>query len=131
MSYYSDNKDEVKAPIKELGLSWQFLGREDGDTKGRYSGDGVQVFAKYTDRHADFTITGSDEEKKQAILDAWDEMPTVTPENDDVPPSPAQAEQSKEVRIWQLKKPTQRPGEPDALFERRLEAWRKADPRNG
>lgn len=131
MSYYSENKDAVKAPIKELDLSWQFLGREGGDTKGRYTGEGVQVFAKYTDEHADFTISGDDEGKIQTILDAWDEMPTLTPEEDEVPPSPAEQEEAKEVRVWRFKKPTQRPGEPDALFERRLEAWQEEDPREG
>lgn len=131
MSYYSDHKDDVKAPLKELGLTWQFLGREEGNTKGRYSGEDVSVFVMYTDRHADFTISGADEEKKQAILDAWAQMPTLTPEEDDVPPSPAEQEEAKEVRVWRFKKPTQRPGEPDVLYERRLEAWREEDPRDG
>ncbi len=131
MSFYSDNKADVKAPFKELDLSWQFLGREGGDTKGRYSGEGVQVFAKYTDRHADFTISGSDEGKIEQILDAWAEMPTVEPEEDAAPPSPAEEQEAKEVRVWRFKKPDQRPGEPDALYQRRLDAWKDEDPRGG
>lgn len=131
MSYYSEHKDEVKAPLKALDLSWQFLGREDGNTKGRYAGEDVSVFVMYTDRHADFTVSGGDEGKIEQILDAWSGMPTLTPEEDDVPPSPAEQEEDKEVRVWKFKKPTQRPEEPDALFERRLEAWKEEDPRDG
>lgn len=127
ISYYSENKDAVKAPLKEQDLSWQFIGREGSTTKGRYSGEGVSVFVMYTDEHADFTVKGSDEERKQAILDAWDGMETLDPE--EAGPTPAEQEASKEVRVWEFKKPVQRPGEPDALFERRLEAWKEEDPR--
>ncbi len=129
MSYYSDNKAQIKEPLKDLGLSWRFLGREDGNTKGLYSGDDVSVFVLYTSEHADFTIRGDDEEKKQAILDAWSSMPTLDPDEDAAPASPAEQQRSKQVRIWEFKKPTRRPGEPDALYERRLEAWEEKDPR--
>lgn len=127
ISYYSDNKAAVKAPLKELDLSWQFIGREGSTTKGRYSGEGVSVFVMYTDEHADFTVEGSDEEKKGTILDAWDELETLDPE--EAGPTPAEQQASKEVRVWEFKKPTRRPGEPEALFERRLEAWKEEDPR--
>lgn len=127
MSYYSENKSAVKAPIKALDLTWQFLGREGGDTKGRYSGDDIQIFVQYSDQYADFTVWGEDEDKVDEILDAWSQMPTVSP--DEAPPSPAEQEEAKEVRIWRFKQPVQREGEPDALFENRLEAWKEKDPR--
>jgi hypothetical protein len=128
MSYYSDNKDAVKAPLKELGLDWQFLGRESGTTKGRYSGDGVSVFVMYTDDHADFTVQGDDGDKRQRILDAWSDMPTVDPE--EAGPRPGEGEEPTEVRVWKFKEPTRRPGEPEALYERRLAAWEEDDPRD-
>ncbi len=131
MSFYSDHKDEVKAPIKELGLKWQFLGRDGDDTKGRYSGDGVQVFARFTDSHADFTVWGEDTEAVETILEAWSEMPTVEPDEDEAPKLPQEEAKDKAVKVWEFKKPTQRPGEPDGLYQRRLEDWEAEDPRKG
>lgn len=128
MSYYSENKDAVKAPLKELNLSWQFLGQDGDTTKGRYAGDDVSVFVMYTEDHADFTIQGDDEEKKKRILDAWSDMPTVDPE--EAGPPPGEEDDPTEVRVWRFKKPTRRPGEPEALFERRLAAWEDEDPRS-
>lgn len=130
MSYYSDNKAAIKQPFKNLGLDWQFLGREGGNTKGRYAGDDVSVFVLFTSEHADFTLQGSDEKKKQAIRDAWEDHPTTTPQDDDAPPTPAEEQQTKEVRMWEFKEPTRRPGEPEALYQRRLEDWEKDDPRS-
>lgn len=130
MSYYSDNKDAIKQPFKDLGLKWQFLGREQGNTKGRYAGDDVSVFVLFTSEHADFTLQGSDEKKKQAIRDAWEDHPTTTPDDPEAPPTPAEEQRTKEVRIWEFKEPNQRPGEPDALYERRREAWEEEDPRS-
>ncbi len=128
MSYYSDNKNAIKKPFKDLDLKWQFLGQEKGSTKGRYAGDDISVFVLFTSEHADFTLQG-DAKKKQTILDAWDDHPTTQPTQDDAPPTPAEEQRTKEVRMWEFKKPTQRPGEPDALYQRRLKAWEKEDPR--
>jgi len=130
MAFYSDNKNAIKAPIKDEGLSWQFVGREDGNTKGKYVGDDVEVFALYTDEHADFTITGTDDDPIDAILDGWSDFPYEEVDEDEADvASPADEEQAQEVRIWQFKKPTRREGEPEHFYEKRLEEWKAQDPR--
>jgi hypothetical protein len=131
MGLYSDNKSAIKAPIKDQDLTWQFLGREQGNTKGRYSGDDVEVFALYTDEHADFTVQGTDEEAIEAILSAWDEFPhEEVDEDEEEIASPADEEEEVEVAVWKFKKPTRRPGEPEHFYERRLEDWKAKDPRS-
>lgn len=130
MGVYSDNKNQIKKPIKEQDLSWQFLGREQGNTKGRYSGEDVQVFALYTEEHADFTIQGTDEEAIEAILEGWEAFPYEEVDEDEAEiASPADEEQKTEVLVWQFKKPTRRPGEPEHFYKRRLEDWKAEDPR--
>ncbi len=129
MSYYSENKDAVKAPFKELGLTWQYLGQDKGDTKGRYAGDDVSVFVLYSSEHADFTIEGTDEDAIETILAAWEDMETLEPEDQAAPESPMDEALRKEVEVWRFKKPARRPGEPDSLYERRLEDWKAQDPR--
>lgn len=131
MSVYSSNKDAIKAPIKDQDLTWQFLGREQGNTKGRYSGDDVSVFALYTDEHAEFTISGTDDEAIDAILAGWDEFPhdEVEIDEEDVL-TPADEEEKLAVQVWRFKKPTRRPGEPEHFFEKRLADWKADDPRS-
>lgn len=131
MGVYSDNKDAIKAPIKDQDLTWQFLGREQGNTKGRYSGDDVEVLALYTDEHAEFTISGTDAEAIDAILEGWEAFPYEEVEiEDDEVVTQAEEEQRVEVAVWQFKKPTRRPGEPEHFYERRLEEWKAQDPRS-
>lgn len=129
MSYYSENKDAVKAPFKELGLTWRYLGQDKGDTKGRYTGDDVSVFVLYSSEHADFTVEGTDPEAIETILAAWEDMPTLAPEDEEAPESPMDEALAKEVQVWRFKEPARRPGEPESLYRKRLEDWKAKDPR--
>lgn len=128
MAEYSANKDLIKKPFKALGLKWRFLGQDGETTKGQYASDDVKVFVQYTSEHADFSLTGPDEEL-QAILEAWAPFETEMPDEDEAPPSVEDEALAKELSVWRFKKPVQRPGEPEAFFERRLDEWKDADPR--
>ncbi len=130
MGTYSENKAAVKAPLKELGLKWQYLGQEKGDTKGRYAGDDVSVFVLYSSEHADFTIEGTDDEAIDTILSAWESFETLEPEDEGAPESPMDEALRKEVEIWRFQEPARRPGEPEGLYQKRLEAWKARDPRS-
>lgn len=129
MSTYSENKDAVKAPFKELGLKWQYLGQDKGDTKGRYAGDDVSVFVLYSSEHADFTIEGTDDDAIETILSAWEGFETIEPEEEAAPESPMDEALRKEVEIWRFKEPARRPGEPEGLYKKRLADWEAKDPR--
>jgi hypothetical protein len=122
---YEPNKDVVKAPLKDLGMKWQYLGQG----KGRYAGEGVQAFVQYTDTGADFTVWGPDDAAVKKILDAWNaafpaaESAAATQEKKE-----AEAAESEAMRLWRLAEPQRRPGEPEGFFRRRREEWERQKP---
>lgn len=128
MSFYSENKTAVKKPFKQLGLKWQYLGQDGETTKGRYNGEEVGVFVQYSGEHADFTITGTDEKAIEKILSAWEDMETLDVD-EPAPASPADEALEKELFVWRFKEPKRRPGEPESLYQRRVEDWKAKDPR--
>ncbi|MHB8604614.1 MAG: hypothetical protein ACYDCK_05110 [Thermoplasmatota archaeon] len=118
---YEPNKDAIKAPIKELGLKWQYL----GSGKGRYWGYGINIFAQFGDT-ASFSIRTHDDKMRQKLIDAWAKYPNVAAETEK---KEAKAAIDSALGEWELAKPTPRSGEPDFFFKKRLAEWEAKDPR--
>lgn len=119
MSAYSANKDAIKAALKEEAMSFQHLGRG----QGRYYNETVQVFAKWGDRDADYTLRGDAVvvEKLAGILKGMGAT--------DFTEEAKAQEEAAEVTAWKLEKPAPRPGEPEFFLKKRLAEWEARDPR--
>ncbi|MGQ0534499.1 MAG: hypothetical protein ACT4PT_00300 [Methanobacteriota archaeon] len=124
MDVYEPNKDAIKAPLKKLGMKWQYLGRG----KGRYFGEDVQAFVQFTDAGADYTVRGAHAKVKK-ILAAWSAFRTAEHTEAAVAAEEREA-RDEATRLWELARPVPRPGEPEGFFRRRLAAWEAARPDN-
>ncbi|HVL87790.1 MAG TPA: hypothetical protein VM681_07305 [Candidatus Thermoplasmatota archaeon] len=117
---YGPNKDDIKAPIKEMGLKWQFL----GEGRGRWTGPGVTVFLQTTEHGQDMTVSG-DAAKVQRVLDAWKPYRAATREAEK---EVLGAEEDVARTIWRIDRPVQQPGEPASFYARRLAEWKAKEP---
>lgn len=127
---YDERKDEIKAPLKERGLKWQFL----GEGRGRYHAEGVAVFVQQSPEGADFTLRASDEAAGRAIVDAWRRIAgaaafaAAKEQAREVVQEEKAAARSEATRLWELARPLRRPGEPEGFYRRRLAEWEAQRP---
>lgn len=126
---YEARKDEVKAPLKEHGLKWQYL----GEGQGRYHKEGVNVFVRFKDDSVHYALWGEDAATLDAILAAWRtafgvEATAEAPKDPAPVAAAAPAEESEALRLWRIQEPQRRPGEPDLFFAKRTDEWRARRP---
>lgn len=132
MDVYEPNKDAVKAPLKEAGLKWNFL----GEGKGLYKREdgGVHCFTQFKDDGVHYSLWGSDTKARDAILAAWrkllgEERWRVATAAGEQAVAAEKAEQETEaVRLWRMAEPQRRPGEPDLFFQKRMAEWQAKRP---
>lgn len=132
MDVYEANKDAIKAPFKEHGLKWSFL----GEGKGLYKtpDGGVHCFTQFKDDGVHYSVWGDDAAVKGAILDRWRDVlgealwERATARGEEaVAAEKAQAE-SEAMRLWRLAEPQPRPGEPDFFLKKRRAEWEAKKP---
>ena len=127
---YEPQKDAIKAPFKEHGLKWNYL----GEGKGLYKRDGLHVFAQFLDDGTHYSLWGEDQAAVKAILAAWEKLlgRSFLQEAAAAGEAAAQAEEaekeSEAVRLWKLQEPQRRPGEPDFFFTKRVAEWQAKKP---
>lgn len=125
MDVYQERKDEIKAPFKEHGLKWKFL----GEGKGRYVKEGVDVFVQFGEDGAHYALSGTDRATIDAILAVWKEgfgarfLEEAEAAGEVAAEAQVAEALSEEMRIWKLGEPQRRAGEPDYFFKRRTEEW--------
>lgn len=123
---YDTQKDAIKAPIKQHGLKWQYL----GEGKGRYHKEGVNLFVQFQDDGVHYALWGSDAQTTDALVEAWrallgePALAAASEEGAAVVEAAKEEEESDALRLWRLQEPHRRPGEPDFFFEKRLQEWR-------
>lgn len=127
---YEAQKDALKAPFKEHGLKWQFL----GEGKGRYHKEGVNVFVQFQDDGVHYALWGADQATVDAILATWRGILGTTglakaeaAGAEAVAAQEAKAE-SDALRLWRLQEPQRRPGEPDFFYKKRHAEWEAKRP---
>lgn len=127
---YNQRKDDIKAPIKQHELKWQFL----GEGKGRYHKDGVNVFVMFTDAGVDYSVWGSDAATVDALLSAWrgivgeKAFAQAEKRGEEAAVAEAARAESEAMRLWKLQEPQRRPGEPDFFFKKRTDEWQAKRP---
>lgn len=127
---YEARKDEIKAPLKERGLKWQYL----GEGKGRYAKEGVNLFAQFLDDGVHYSLWGSDQATVDALLAAWRAMlgdsifQEAVTQGAKAAVAEEQTRESEAVRLWKLQEPQRRPGEPDLFFRKRVAEWESKRP---
>lgn len=125
MDLYDARKDEVKAPFKEHGLKWKFL----GEGKGLYQKEGVNVFVQFKDDGVHYDVWGADQPTVDAILAAWRRLlgakgfAASLEAGTEARAEEAAVVESDAMRLWRLGKPQPRPGEPDFFFKKRMAEW--------
>lgn len=131
---YEAHKDELKAPLKEKGLKWSYLGEDAQGKRGLYKATGVNVFAHFKDDGVHYDVWGDDKAAVADILKAW--RGTLGAKLMDAAKSAGadaavveQAEQESEaLKLWRLQEPQRRPGEPDFFYNKRRVEWEAAKP---
>lgn len=127
---YEPRKDAIKAPFKEHGLKWSYL----GEGKGLYKREGVHVFTQFLDDGVHYSLWGDDQAAVAAILGAWEALlgRSFVQEAQAAGEVAARAEEahkeSEAMRLWRLQEPQRRPGEPDFFFSRRVAEWQAKKP---
>ncbi|HEX2022301.1 MAG TPA: hypothetical protein VHH36_06275 [Candidatus Thermoplasmatota archaeon] len=127
---YEPRKDEIKAPLKEQGLKWQYL----GEGKGRYHKDGVNVFTQFLDDGVHYSVWGDDKAAVRTLLDAWRKLlgdeayAKATARGEEAVKAEEAQQESEALRLWRLQEPQRRPGEPDFFFKRRMDEWTAKKP---
>lgn len=130
---YEARKEEVKAPLKERGLKWQYL----GEGKGRYHADGVNLFAQFLDDGTHYSLWGDDKATVEALKDAWRKLlgdegwAKATSRGEEATRKEKEEQLSEEIRIWLVGEPQRRPGEPELFYRKRREAWEARKPSPG
>lgn len=132
MDVYEPNKDAIKAPFKEHGLKWNFL----GEGKGLYKlpDGGVHCFTQFKDDGVHYSVWGENAAVKNAILDHWRHLlgeagwtKATTSGEAATAAEQAQAE-SDAMRLWKLAEPQARPGEPEFFLKKRIAEWQAKKP---
>lgn len=127
---YEARKDEIKAPLKDRGLKWQYL----GEGKGRYAKEGVNLFAQFLDDGVHYSLWGSDRATIDGLLGAWRAMlgdsifQEAVSQGAQAAVVEAQEKESDALRFWKLQEPHRRPGEPELFFKKRLAEWEAKKP---
>ena len=127
---YEANKDAIKAPFKEHGLKWSYL----GEGKGLYKREGLHVFAQFQDDGTHYSLWGDDQPAVRAILAAWEALlgrsflQEAAAAGEAAAEAEAQEKESEAVRVWKLQEPQRRPGEPDFFFTKRVAEWQAKKP---
>lgn len=127
---YEPRKEEIKAPLKQQGLKWQYL----GEGKGRYHKEGVNLFAQFLDDGTHYSIWGDDKATIDALAAAWKGMlgeaawAAATTAGTKAVEKEKEAETSEAMNIWKLGEPQRRPGEPETFFARRRAEWEARRP---
>jgi hypothetical protein len=131
LDYYEPHKDAIKAPLKEHGLKWTFL----GEGKGLYKREKeVHCFTQFKDDGVHYSIWGDDKAAVRAILDAWralageDRFAGFTASGRQAAAAESQRNESDELRLWRLGEPQRRPGEPDFFYQKRVDEWKARRP---
>lgn len=132
MDVYEPNKDAIKAPLKEHGLKWNFLGAGKGLYK-RPDG-GVHCFTQFQDDGVHYSVWGDDAAAKEEILGAWrgllgeDAWTRATAQGEKASVAEAQHAESEAMRLWRMAKPQARPGEPEFFLKKRIAEWQAKRP---
>jgi hypothetical protein len=127
---YEPQKDAIKAPFKEHGLKWNYL----GEGKGLYKREGVHVFAQFLDDGVHYSLWGDDKPAVAAILKAWESLlgrsfvQEAQAAGEAAQKAEEQVKESEAVRLWRLQEPQRRPGEPDFFFTKRVAEWQAKKP---
>lgn len=128
--FYEARKEEIKAPLKERGLKWQYL----GEGKGRYFKDGVNLFAQFLDDGTHYSLWGDDKKSVEALKDAWRKLlgeamwAAATSRGEQAVQKEKEEKLSEEMRIWLVGEPQPRPGEPELFYRKRREEWERRKP---
>ena len=132
MDVYEPNKDAVKAPLKERGLKWTFLGQGQGLYK-REDG-GVHCFTQFKDDGVHYSLWGEDKAARDGILADWrrvlgeERFAQATASGEQAAAAEKRQEESEALRLWRLAEPQRRPGEPDFFFQKRMAEWQAKRP---
>lgn len=127
---YEARKDDIKAPLKERGLKWQYL----GEGKGRYAKEGVNLFAQFLDDGVHYSLWGDDRATVQALLKAWRDMlgdsifQQAKAAGEQAVVAETQQKESEALSFWKLQEPQRRAGEPDFFFKKRMDEWMAKKP---
>ena len=127
---YEARKDEIKAPLKEHGLKWQYL----GEGKGRYHKEGVNLFVQFLDDGVHYSLWGDDQATVKAIVAAWRALlgeavfAQAAAQGVEAERQEEAQKESDAIRLWKLQEPQPRPGEPDFFFRKRVEEWQAKRP---
>lgn len=127
---YEPHKDAIKAPFKEHGLKWNYL----GEGKGLYKRDGLHVFAQFLDDGTHYSLWGEDQPAVKAILAAWEKLlgrsflQEATAAGEAAAQAEEQEKESEAMRLWKLQEPQRRAGEPDFFYTKRVAEWQAKKP---
>lgn len=132
MEVYEPQKDGIKAPFKEYGLKWNFL----GEGKGLYKHPegGIHCFTQFKDDGVHYSLWGADDKGVQAILAEWrrllgpESWAKATASGEEAQKQEEEAKESEALRAWKLAQPQPRPGEPDFFFKKRVAEWEAKRP---
>jgi len=132
MDVYDARKDDVKAPLKEAALKWNFL----GEGKGLYKREdgGVHCFVQFRDDGVHYSVWGADKPAWERILAAWRALlgeegwAKATATGVEATQAERAQQESEAVRLWKMAEPQRRPGEPDLFFRKRLAEWEAKRP---
>lgn len=132
MDVYEPNKDAIKAPLKENGLKWNFL----GEGKGLYKmpDGGVHCFTQFRDDGVHYSVWGENETAKKAILAAWRGIlgdagwAKATASGEKATQAEQAQAESEAMRLWKMAEPQPRPGEPEFFFKKRIAEWEAKKP---
>ncbi|HET6404185.1 MAG TPA: hypothetical protein VFH78_06020 [Candidatus Thermoplasmatota archaeon] len=114
MDVYDARKDDVKAPLKEAALKWNFL----GEGKGLYKREdgGVHCFVQFRDDGVHYSVWGADKPACERILTAWRALlgeegwAKATATGVEATQAERAQQESEAVRLWKMAEPQRRPG---------------------
>ncbi|GEM_PF-5941915 len=135
MDVYEPNKDAIKAPIKDLGMKWSYLGEDTEGKKGIYRRDDLNVFAHFKDDGVHYTLRGQNHDEAKKLLAAWRgilgsrAMAAAKEAGAEAAAKQEAAQESEALRLWRLQEPQPRPGEPDFFLQKRKAEWQAKRPK--
>jgi hypothetical protein len=131
MAFYEPNKDAIKAPLKEHGMKWTFL----GEGKGLYKREkDIHCFTQFKDDGVHYSLWGDDKQGVSEVLAAWRALAgdalwaAWTSAGESAQQAEQQEKESEAMRLWKLGEPQRRPGEPDFFFQKRVAEWKAKRP---
>lgn len=130
MDVYEPRKDEIKAPLRQHELKWQYL----GEGKGRYHKEGVNLFVQFLDDGVHYSIWGDDKATVKAVVDAWRALlgesvfAQAAAQGEAAARKEEAEKESDALSLWKLGEPQRREGEPDFFFKKRFAEWEAKRP---